>query len=221
MRNLFTLVFSAALGLTAAVGASSLGFGTFTVGDSVAGAQTASAQFKFNAENAEFGATGGDVNVQLAPFSDSTISFFEVNSIGKPFEFQSIDIFAEDGIDEDVKFVGFLDGAEVVSEVLNLLGGPVSFAPGSFVGKPIDQLRIGSVASFGGGSGGFGGAGGGGTAQRALVQLDFSEDQDGDAPVVLDNLELAELAAVPVPASILLFGTALAGFGVMRRRQKT
>ncbi|MBW4710646.1 VPLPA-CTERM sorting domain-containing protein [Roseobacter sp. YSTF-M11] len=210
MKNLFTFVFSAGLGLTAAVGASSLNFGSFSVEDSVAGAQSAGVEF--NAQNAAFGSTDGNVTLELSPFSDSTVSFFEVKSLRNPFEFRSIKVSTDILDGGQITAVGFLDGVEVVSEVLEAFNVPAILTPLSFVGKPLDRLRIGSAGSFPGG--------GGGSPSTTLFQ-DVDSSGEDDGKVSLDDLELVEIASVPVPASMLLFGTALAGFGVMRRRKKT
>ncbi|WP_298914805.1 VPLPA-CTERM sorting domain-containing protein [uncultured Roseobacter sp.] len=209
MKNLFTLVLTAGLGLTAAVAASSLNFQRFSIADSVQGAESAGVEFR--AQNAAFGSDDGDIKVKLASFSDTTVSFFEVVSLDKPFEFKSVELSTDKLFGDVVTVTGFLDDKEVISEALNVLNVPQVFTPRTFAGIPLDRLRFGSFGGFPGGIGG-------GSQPQFFVQDDVPNDE---TTISLDDVELVDVSPVPIPASMMLLGTALAGFGVMRRRKKS
>ncbi|WP_299778000.1 VPLPA-CTERM sorting domain-containing protein [uncultured Roseobacter sp.] len=195
MRNIFTFFLSAGLGLTAAVGATSLNNSSFSAAEGANSARVAGVQF--DAQSAPFSAGGGAMENGVQPTSDSTISFFRTQSLDTPVEIAALnldtDSFEPDLLEETA------EEPQIVQELLEVVEKKDAYTPASFSGSPFNLLRTGS-----GGSGSAGSGGGSGTP----------------ASTSPSTLERESVAVVPLPASALLFGSAFLGFRIMRRRKK-
>ncbi len=221
MRNLFTFVFSAGLGLTAAVGATSLSFNTLSTGNNVVGPQVgggspAGTSFFENEDTAS----------HVPHIPQATISYFDAQPQISPFEFDLLDYEGIGLGEETTQSVPLPALALVTSPVAEALAGDDqgngsnaggSAGSGGSGGSGGSARSGGSGASGGsGGAGDFGPSGGSGTPLR----LAFGETPDQDAGPSPDDAEPTAPSPVPVPAPLLLLGSALLGMGALRRYRK-
>jgi uncharacterized membrane protein YgcG len=111
-------------------------------------------------------------------------------------------------------FTGLIYGSDIVtgrptlSRITENQSSPLSSAKKSTLNQPVNKNSgAGSSRNGGGGGSGGGGGGGGGGAYTNTTSN----------PV---NFSVVVPSSVPLPAAILLFGSVLAGFGVISRRKR-
>lgn len=113
------------------------------------------------------------------------------------------------------------------AQVFSVAGGTVQQQSATFDGDTVLAWATGDSDTVAGGAGILTGLGpiltviAAGTSEILTLTYTTVTDIEGDIGIGKTNVDFTVTATpVPVPAGILLMGTALAGFGVMRRRKK-
>ncbi|MDW3225065.1 MAG: PEP-CTERM sorting domain-containing protein [Paracoccaceae bacterium] len=218
MRALFIWVLSTALGLTVAVAASSLGFSDITVSDRMANAGRIDVQI--DAPEVSLEASSFDAAPEIAPNSDPAEPPAIADMLESIPDMPPAAPSQDELIDEGLALINTPKGEDILRDVFNFYGATTFLQ--SNVNDPTAPGPLRLVSSTP--SNGSGGSGSGQTGMREAAPLQsifFADDgNQAGSPDASPGLGTIGVAAVPVPTSLLLFGTALAGFGVIHRRRK-
>lgn len=225
MRVLFIWVFSTAFGLTVAVAASSVGNTGITPTDRMS--RPGQMDIHMGVRIVSFEPRTIEDAPKIAPFPESNRPPAQPDISTDVAEIPLVEPGEEELFVEAVSPVDRPAGDGIVRDTFNFYGIATLVHPRTAVRTGANPMRLASTSPSSG-SGVSGGSGGSGssrssTPQASTVPSLFSPDEeseDGNTGVTND-FEPVDIAAVPVPPSLLLFGTALAGFGIMRRRRKT
>lgn len=211
MRRFFATMVSVGLASTVAFGASSLRLGSLPIQTSLLNGNS------IDLLNPEFGHIAELGLAKVVSFSDAPVTFSDVEALSKPKRDQSFDPASTRGVDKELIATLLRSLTQCLKMGKNLMGGSPTQNPLVLTKSSVGPFSFRTSRLLGGFGQSFTSTPVSTTTQ-SLFTPDVDPENENEPPVI--GQETIDVTPVPVPASLLLLGTALAGFGLMHRRQQ-
>ncbi|WP_187429023.1 hypothetical protein ROLI_032720 [Roseobacter fucihabitans] len=216
MRGFLTLAVAIVLAATVAFGASSISM------RGLPGIAFLNDRIDVQAEvlNASFGIADADLDrvilqspKPVVPFSDAAVRFGDLSQPKGNFGYTPVDPTSGADPIDDFRAVALRRCIKFMNGTTDLIVGPPTFEPSFLGGNPVDPVTFGFQPAV------FRSGGGGGAnvpVATTTPPLFIPPAPPTDGPVITTE---TQIAPIPVPAALLLFGTAFAGLALMHRRK--